>query len=241
MIAGMYSAVSALNGAATTQEIVAENLAHANMPGYRRQGLTFESVQQTAVARTPGSNGGITGAQAGRAYTSFDQGPVQYTGNPLDLAVSGNTFFVLDGPNGPVYTRNGSFELDAQGNLQSHGGLAVRSGGGKITIPPNTNKITVSQDGTVLANNLEVGKLQLAEFSDPSVLERAGTTLFQGPAGQQPNAGTYRVEQGYQEGSNVQIVNEMVSMISGMRYYEAAQRALRALGDAVALDTNPHG
>ena len=239
MIAGMYSAATALNAAATNQEIVAENLAHANMPGYRRQGLTFESVQQSATTSMAANNGAITGTQPGRAYTSFDQGPVQFTGNPLDLAVSGNTFFVLDGPNGPVYTRNGSFELDAQGNLQSHGGLAVRSGGGKITIPPNTNKITVSQDGAVLANNVEVGRLQLAEFTDPSVLQRAGTTLFQGPSGQQPNAGTFRVEQGYQEGSNVQIVNEMVSMITGMRYYEAAQRAMRALGDAVALDTNP--
>ena len=161
MIAGMYSAATALNAAATNQEIVAENLAHANMPGYRRQGLTFESVQQNAATQLASSNSGITGTQAGRAYTSFEQGPVQYTGNSLDLAVSGNNFFVLDGPNGPVYTRNGSFELNAQGNLQSHGGLPVRGGGGRITVPPNTTRITVSQDGTVQANNVEVGKLEL--------------------------------------------------------------------------------
>jgi flagellar basal body rod protein FlgG len=182
----------------------------------------------------------MSGAKLAGVYTSFDSGPVQFTGNPLDLALSGNSFFVLDGPNGPVYTRNGSFELNGQGDLQSHGGLAVRSTGGRLNIPPNTAKITVAQDGTVLANNVEVGKLQLAEFSDPNSLERAGTTLFQGPAPRQPDPGTYRIEQGYQEGSNVQIVNEMVATITGMRYYEAAQRALRALGDTVALDTNPH-
>jgi flagellar basal-body rod protein FlgF len=239
MIPGMYSAASALNAAALNQEMIADNLANANMPGYRRQSLVFESVQQNISARQSSSKGDIGGTQAMRSFTSFDQGPIQLTGNPLDLALSGNTFFVLDGPNGPVYTRNGSFELDAQGNLQSHSGLPVRSGGGKISIPPNTTRINVASDGTVTANNVSIGKLQLAEFSDPSVLERAGTTLFQGPAGRTPEPGTFRIEQGYQEGSNVQIVNEMVSMITGMRYYEAAQRALRALGDAVALDTNP--
>jgi flagellar basal-body rod protein FlgF len=238
MIAGMYSAASALNAAALNQEMVAENLANANMPGYRRQGVVFESVQQGVDGQaTPG--GAVTGTRPARSYTSFEQGPVQYTGNPLDLALSGNSFFVLDGPNGPVYTRNGSFELNGQGALTNHGGLPVRSLGGRLNLPPTVGKITVNEEGTVLADNVEVGRLQLAEFPDPNVLERTGSTLFQGAGGRQPSPGSFRVEQGYHEGSNVEIVNEMVSMITGMRYYEAAEKALRSLGDVVALDTNP--
>jgi flagellar basal-body rod protein FlgF len=241
MIRGMYSAASALDAAALNQELVADNLANATTPGYRRHGLVFETVQQDVADNQQALTGGMHGIRAARPYTSFEGGPVQSTGNPLDLALSSNAFFVLDGPNGPLYTRNGGFERDVQGRMQSHSGLPVRSLSGPITIPPNATKIAVTLDGAVLADRVEVGKLQLAEFPDPSVLQRAGTTLFEGPAGAQPTPGTVRVQQGYREGSNVQIVNEMVSMLAGMRHYEAAQRALRALGDAIAQNTRPQG
>ena len=233
MIRGLYSAASALDAAATNQELVAENLAHANTPGYRRHGLVFEAVQQNASDDQALRGERLGGTRAASGYTTFDAGPVQYTGNPLDLALSGSAFFVLDGPNGPVYTRNGSFQMNAQGQLQSQAGLPVRSQGGPITIPPNTARIDVTKDGTILANDVEVGKLQLADFSDPSALQRVGTTLFEGPTGRQPDPQSFRVEQGYREGSNVQIVNEMVSMLTGMRFYEAAEKALQALGVTV--------
>jgi flagellar basal-body rod protein FlgF len=241
MIRGMYNAASALDAAALNQDLLADNLANANTPGYRRQGLVFEAVQQQVAGNQQTAANSPQGMKAGRSYTSFESGPVQFTGNPLDVALSSNAFFVLNGPNGPVYTRNGTFERNGQGQLQSHSGLPVSSGGGPIVIPANAQHIEVTQDGTVRADKVEVGKLQLAAFADPSVLQRTGTTLFEGPAGQQPDPGTFRVTQGYREGSNVQIVNEMVSMMTGMRHYEAAQRALRALGDAIALNTRPQG
>ena|SRR5580765_5533659 len=241
MIRGLYSAASALDAATTNQELVAENLANANTHGYKRQGLVFEAVQQGLIDNQGGALASLRRINATRSYTNFDQGSVQFTGNPLDLTLSGNSFFVLDGPQGQVYTRNGCFTLNGQGELQTQSGMPVRGTGGRITIPANTSKIDVGQDGTVFANNVEVGKLQIAEFEEPNVLQRAGTTLFQGPGGQQPQPGTFRVEQGYREGSNVQIVNEMVSMMTGMRHYEAAERALRAIGEAVALNTRPQG
>jgi len=237
----MYSAASALDMATLNQEVVAENLANANSPGYRRQGVVFEHVRQRAQGSEASPAGKVGGTQSSTVYTDFEQGPLQETGNSLDLALTKNVFFVLDGPNGPLYTRNGAFQLDSQGQLLSRSGLPVRSGGGRITVPANTSRITVNADGAVLADNNEIGRLQLAEFSDPRQLQRAGTSLFQGPAGRQPDVGTYRVQQGYREGSNVQVVNEMVSMMSGMRQYEAAQKALRALGDALSLSTKPQG
>jgi flagellar basal body rod protein FlgG len=240
MIRGLYSAATALNAVSQNQELVSENLANASVPGYRRHGLIFEVLPpESGTAPTP-AGAELRGTRAAGGYTNFDAGPIQYTGSSLDLALSPNVYFVLDGPGGPLYTRNGTFRRSAGGELQSHSGLAVRGVGGRgIVVPPNAAQITVSQDGIVLADNVEVGRLQLAEFRDPSVLERAGTTLFQGPQGPPPQPGTFKVEQGYREGSNVQVVNEMVSMLTGMRYYEAAERALRALGEAVGLNTKP--
>ena len=89
------------------------------------------------------------------------------------------------------------------------------------------------------ANDQQVGQLRLAQFPNPQVLRRVGSTLFTGPPGPPPTPGTVRVEQGYREASNVQVVNEMISMMLGMRYYEAAQRALSSLSDTVAQNTRP--
>jgi flagellar basal-body rod protein FlgF len=239
MISGLYSAASALNAASMNQDLLAENLANANVPGYRRSGLTFEAVQAEMAQGGGPASPSMRGTTTAANYTNFDPGPMQYTGNPLDVALSGNVYFVLDGPNGPVYTRNGTFQNNARGQLQSASGLPVRSTGGAITIPPATAQVQVTKDGVVKADNVEIGRLQLAEFQDPSGLQRVGTTLFAGPQGSAPRPGTFSVEQGYREGSNVQVVNEMVNMLTGMRSYEAAERAMRVISDAVSLTTKP--
>src|SRR5947209_17929464 len=115
MIRGMYSAASALDTAATNQELVAENLAQATAPGYRRQGLLFAAYSPLGTSE-PGAQ--LQDVRSPGSFTQFEPGGLQQTGNPLDLAVSGNAFFVLDGPNGPLYTRNGVFEMNGQGQLQ---------------------------------------------------------------------------------------------------------------------------
>jgi flagellar basal-body rod protein FlgF len=236
MIRGLYSAGAALETATANQEVSAENLAHATTPGYRRQGLSFDATQQSVGSAAAG-----TGAANGNSFTFFTPGPIQQTNNPLDLAISGDAFFVLEGARGPVYTRNGSFEMNAHGELQTKSGLKVQGQGGRITIPPGASEIRINVDGTILADGANVGRLDLARFDDRNQLRRAGPTLFEGPAPKQPELGSYRIEQGYREGSNVQVVDEMVSMMLGMRQYEAAERAMRSLADAVGLNTKPQG
>lgn len=238
MLRGLYTAGSALQSAMLNQELVADNLANATTPGYRKQGMTFESLVSSAGASDQPSG---TPGSGGTGYTSFEPGPLQPTGNPFDLALSGNVFFVLEGPNGPVYTRNGVFELNAQGELQTRSGLRVRGQGARLTIPADAPHVRITVDGGVLANGVEVGRLELATFDRPQELRRAGNTLFEGPAPRTPDPGSFRVEQGYREGSNVQMVQEMVTMMVGMRQYEAAERALRSLGEAVGNNTRPQG
>lgn len=193
MIRGMYNAASALAAADANQELVAENLANATTPGYRRHGLVFEvgPPDGQGSALVPGST--LQGPRPAQTYTTFAPGPIQFTGNPLDLTLSNDVYFTLDGPNGPLYTRNGAFDRNAQGQLQARNGMTVRGSGGPITIPPNATRINITSDGAVLADNTEVGRLQLARFADPTVLQRAGGALFQGHAAAPPEPGSFRI------------------------------------------------
>lgn len=240
MIRGVYSSASSLQSAEQSHEVLAHNLAHANLPGYRRRIVVSEAFNDTlsrAAAESSGAN--AAGIQATTVHTVFEPGEPQFTGNSLDLALRGDGFFVLNGPNGPLYTRSGVFELSAEGVLQSPGGLRVAGSGGDITVPAGASQITVRPDGAVMADAAEVGRLQLAHFKDPSVLRSAGSTLFEAPPGVQPEDGSSTVHQGYRELSNVQIVDELVQMIVAMRHYEAAERALRAMSDAIQQNTRP--
>jgi flagellar basal body rod protein FlgG len=238
MIRGLYSAATALDSASQNQDIISQNLANANLPGYRRRGLVFEQFLPQLVRQSPPSptEGDLYGNQISQAYTEFTPGPLEFTGNPFDLALKGDGFFVVQGPNGPLYTRNGSFTLDTQGQLRTTSGYLVA---GNTLIPPAATRISVGDDGTVLADNVPVGQIQVVTFRDPLGLGRVGPTLFEAPRGVPTNPSTATVAQGYREGSNTNVVNELVGMVLGSRYYEAASRAVRALSDAIQQQTRP--
>lgn len=236
MIRGLYSSAGALQIAERNHEVIAHNLSNANMPGFRRQVVAFESLLQPSGSNAPQHS--QIGAPGSRPTTIFDPGDMYFTEKPLDVAVKGDGFFVVEGPNGPLYTRNGTFQLDPQGVLMTGGGLPVTGTAGRITIPAGTSKIVIAEDGTVRADGNDVGQLKLATFKDTSQLTQAGTTLYQAPSGTKTLPGNSTVQQGYREMSNVQVVDEMVRMIAGMRMYEASQRALKAISDSVQQRTN---
>lgn len=234
MIRGLYGAGSALQAASLNQDTIAENIAQATTPGFRRQVALFETMASREGGGEEGN--GVAGVRQLGTRSSFLPGPMQQTGDRFDLALSGDVFFVLEGSQGPVYTRNGCFELDATGQLRSKNGLAVRGqGGGPISLPLGAANIVVDSEGRVRADGQEVGQLEIARFANTDQLQRVGTTVYGGPPPEDPDPGTYRVLQGYREGSNVQVVQEMVAMMIGMRQYEAAQRSLKALGEVVGM------
>src|SRR5581483_7559335 len=140
---------------------MAENLAHANTPGYRRRSFHFEAINPAEGSPTGATTEtGYRGVRTSGEVTHFDSGPLQQTGNPLDLALSGDAFFALDGPDGPVYTRAGSFQLNQRGELQNKSGLRVRGqGGGAIVMPTTVNRVTVDLNGYVYADGAQVGQL----------------------------------------------------------------------------------
>ena len=261
MLRGMYAAGSGLEANLISQEVATENLAHSNVPGFRRRGAVYETFEsflpqppgpaaaapQLALdpaglgpVAPPTTYGELWGTRPSFLFTDFTPGGVNYTGNPFDVAAADTTFFVVEGPNGPLLTRNGAFMRNDLGELVTRTGLRVRGEGGRIVIPTEARVITFGREGTVLGDGVEVGRIQLVNVPNPTALIRVGNSLFQGPlpAGQ-PVPGTVRIEQGYLEQPNSNVVIDMVTMMSGLRHYEATQRALRALSDAVGQNTRP--
>jgi len=241
MIRGMYGAASALVLASEQQETIAYNLANSTAPGYRERGLVFETFDR-ALGRATEPTGDTVGARTVQAYHDFRPGPVQQTGQPYDLALGeADRFFVVAGPNGPLYTRNGTFNRTVDGRLVTPAGYALQGDGGPITFPGDAVRVNIASDGSVTADGQPLATVRLVRFTNPQQLTAAGPTLYTAPPAAGLTDAPGRVIQGAREGSNVQPADAMVRLIIGSRYFDAAQRALRAMSDALQLNTKPTG
>ncbi len=239
MLNGLYSAAAALDTARTKCEAIANNLANVATPGYRRQFVLLEaSIQQGSAPGLAAATGNTQPRVAG-LVCSFEPGEYRFTDCPLDLAIVGDGFFVVQSPNGHLYTRNGTFTLDENRTLVTQAGMPVLGTGGPITLPLGS-KIVVRKDGTILVDGEEAGQLRIVSFQDTRKLIPAGTTLFRAPPEAAPQTvAKPNVSQGYREMSNVNPVSELVNLILTARQYQAAQRALNAINEAVGKHTNP--
>jgi len=242
MLRGLYAAATALDSASQVQEVVASNLSHVTTPGYRQRGVTHETFDRALQRATP-PTGDIVGTRVSGVFHDFEAGALQHTQAPLDLALGdADTFFRVQGPNGQqLFSRNGTFHLNQAGQIVTQAGYPLLGQGGPITLPPDTTLINIASDGSVTANGEAVTRVQLVKFTNPEKLTAVGPTLYDAPqdAGQLPTEG--RILQGYRESSNVNAANEMVQLMIGSRYFDAAQRVLRAIGESVQLNTRPQG
>ena len=248
MIRSLWIAKTGMEGQQIKLDAISNNLANVGTNGFKRAGVVFEDLMYQTL-RQPGAASSEqstlpTGLQVGlgvRAAAStrnFTQGTLQQTGNQLDLAIKGQGFFQIQLPDGTTgYTRDGGFQVDANGQLVTNAGYAVQPG---ITIPANALSVTIADDGTINAavpgqtapQNL--GQLQLASFVNPAGLESRGQNLYaETAASGTPNAGAPKsgglggLQQGSVEGSNVNVVEELVSMIATQRAYELNSKAIQ--------------
>lgn len=229
MIRGLYSAASGMNATAVQQDATAHNISHAMKPGYLREVVRF-------AAPAPGSE--MIGPTT-TMHTDFTPGTMQFTGGKLDLALEGPGFFSVQGPAGPMYTRSGTFQINDQGRLMTMEGFPAMGTGGPIDIPLGAFSIEVLNNGAIIADGIEVDQVKVVNFQDPNQLQRIGTSYFSAPPDAPKAQVVGEVFQGYREISNSTLVQEMVQMVAGVRQFEAAQRALRSIGDAIAFNTRP--
>lgn len=236
MLRGIQAAASGMDAATEAHSIISRNLAHVSVPGYRRVVIPFATLDVANPAALSAEDSIETvGTQPGRIATDFTQGVLSQTGNPLDVALTGDGFFVVEGPNGPLYTRSGAFMLNAEQQLVTADGLPVTGQSGAIQVPlgASVQRLEISSDGTIRSGREEVGRLKIVKFDNPQLLESVGASLFEAPAQAQPGASTAQVIQGSRELSNVSAVSELVNLIAAQRHYEASQRTMTALDRAM--------
>ncbi len=219
---------AALSALAHQYETIAHNLANANTAGFKRR-LSAAGDSASEPAAT-----GTAPATAGTDFVDFSQGRLVHTGRSLDVALSGKGFLVLETDQGERYTRNGTFQTNARGQLVDTQGRSVAGGGGPLMIPPTVSpmQVTIAADGRVLAAGAEIGKLRIVEFEDPTVLRPVGGSAFEAPETAGPSPATETtVHQRFQEGSNVEAVGELVALIQVTRLYEANVKIAQAASD----------
>jgi flagellar basal-body rod protein FlgG len=246
----------------TQLDTIANNMANANTTGYKHQTAEFEDLlYQNVRAAGPTNDGESTGptqTQVGSGSRvvatsrSFAQGTLQQTGNTYDLGIQGPGFFQVMRPNGEVaYTRSGALKLDNLGRIVTSDGYPLQP---QITVPNNATSVTIGADGTVTATEpnqtaaVQLGQIQLASFTNTDGLNSLGQNLFEATASSgQPLTGTPGVnalgtlQQGSLEASNVDIVNEMVNLISAQRAYEINSKVVTAADEMLRNATSMQG
>jgi flagellar basal-body rod protein FlgG len=248
MIRSLWIAKTGMEGQQTKLDAVSNNLANVGTNGFKRASVVFEDLmyQNLRQAGAPAGEGGQlpTGLQIGlgvRAVATtrnFAQGNMTQTGNVYDLAIKGQGFFQVQMPDGSTaYTRDGAFQVNADGQLVTNNGDPVEPA---ITVPVNATSVTIGPDGNVSvtlpgqAEPVAIGQLQLANFVNPAGLEPRGQNLFTETAasgaaniGTPGTDGLGGLQQGMVEGSNVNVVEELVTMIATQRAYELNSKAIQ--------------
>ena len=248
MMRSLYTAATGMQAQQLNMDVIANNLANVNTVGFKKSRADFQdllyqemrpagaTVAQGATSPT-GLEVGL-GVKPGTTETMFEQGTLQNTGNKTDVAIEGEGFYKVllpDGTNG--YTRDGAFKRDGQGKLVNSDGMALQP---EIAIPADATDIAIGKDGTVNITRgtsttpENIGKITLTRFSNPAGLQHLGGNNYrETPASGNPTDGTPgqagfgQLAQGTLEMSNVQIVQEMVNMITAQRAYEVNSKAIQ--------------
>ena len=248
MINSLWISKTGMEAQQMQLDVISNNLANVSTNGFKKAHAVFEDLMYQNL-RQVGSNTSEqstlpTGLQVGLGVRTvatsrqFSQGNLQQTSNNLDVAIQGNGFFQVTMPDGTTgYTRDGAFQLDSQGRMVTSSGLLVQNG---ITVPANATAVAIGADGQVTASipgtvgPQSIGTITTASFINPAGLEPKGQNMYaESAASGQPNAGTPGANglgslmQGFVETSNVNVVQELVTMIQTQRAYEMNSKAIQ--------------
>jgi flagellar basal-body rod protein FlgG len=259
MFKALYTSATGMKGQQLYVDTIANNLANVNTTGFKRSQIAFQDLLYEAIV-TPGTESAQgfeipTGLQIGSGvkFASstkvFTPGTLINTGNQLDVAIQGKGFFQVTMPDGTAtYTRDGTLRLNSQGQIVTSQGNLLSPA---LTVPADTTDISIGADGTVdviqggSSTPTNIGQITLATFANPGGLIALGGNLFKESAssgaattGVPGQGGLGELTQGFLEGSNVDVVTELVSLILAQRAYEINSRAIRSSDDMMAIVNN---
>ena len=237
-------------------DIMTNNLANASTVGYKKEGSTSQSFDDVLTVKIKDQSVGMRnvqkigiknpGVKIGENYTDYSQGSFRITGNTYDLALSGEGFFAIEftnkaGETDTKYTRAGQFTLNKDGYLVTEEGDYVLDTQNRRIRLNTLIDSSITDDGTIYQNDQAVAKIQVTDFADYDYLEKYGETYYQPIQGAQTIASNAQVKSGYLEMANVQIVSEMVNLISITRAYESNQKVVQTIDDTLDVAVNQIG
>lgn len=255
MVKGLYTAYTGMINEQHRMDVLTNNLANSTTVGFKKEGTTSQSFdavlaykvkdasENPNIARRIGVN--HPGVKIGENFTDYAQGSFKITDNTYDLALSGDGFFNIEFKNkaGEVstkYTRDGSFTLTQDGYLVTKDGDFVLGSNGHIKLNPLLDS-TIDSQGRILQNERVVDTIKITDFADYNYLEKYGENLYNAVEGATVQNADVKVYSGYLEMSNVQIVSEMVDLISITRQYEANQRIIKAYDETLEISSTQIG
>jgi flagellar basal-body rod protein FlgF len=226
------TAASGLQSRMEALDMVANNLANTTTGGFK---LDREFYSLFTAAENEGDDEAASTKLPliQKQWTDFSQGVLAPTGNPLDVALSGKGFFTVNGPAGPLYTRNGSFQLSPSGQLTTSEGYAVRDTNGQPIQTQSQDPLEITPDGSITQSGQTIGQLQVVNFQDPSTLQKMGNSYFlpSDPKNVPTAAADTTVVQGKTENSNVAPAESAVRLVGLMRQFEMLQKAITITSD----------
>ncbi len=255
MVRGLYTAYTGMVNEQNRLDIIANNLANAATVGFKEDNSTSQSFDDLLTIKIrdgsePMNNRAIgtmsLGVKMGESYTDYKQGSLRQTANNYDLALEGDGFFTLSvtdkaGNVSTNYTRNGSFTMTKDGHIVDDDGNYLMGESGAIVVPTDAADVVVDQTGTVFADGVLVDKIKITDFQDYNYLSKIDDTMYRALDGAVEKTSNSSIQQGYTEQSNVNVVSEMIDMISVTRAYEANQKAIKTVDQTLELAVSSVG
>ena len=256
MVKGLYAAYSGMINEQNRMDVLTNNLANADTTGFKKEGSTSQAFRDVLaykikdktdyphLARNIGTLN--LGVKIGENYTDYTQGAFRVTENTYDLAISGSGFFTVEftnknGEQSIKYTRDGSFTLNKEGYLVTKDGdYVLGANNGRIRLDP-TKEASIDSMGNISQGGVRVASIKLTDFEDYNYLEHYGENYFQPVEGATQKDAEAIIRSGYLETSNVQVVSEMVEMISVSRQYESNQKLIQTIDSSLEIAANRLG
>lgn len=245
MVKGLYTAYTGMVNSQYRLDVVSNNLANATTTGYKKEGCTTRAFDELMGIKIKDMTVGYLnqpignlalGAKIGETYRDWDNGSMINTENTYDFALAGKGFFSVSftnklGVTSTMYTRDGSFQMNSEGYLVTKDGDYILGQSGPIQLPANINQLSVEPTGEIYADGMYVDTFALVDFEDYNYLEKYGENLFRAVDGAAQTDSTATVNQGYLESSNINVVSEMIDMITIAREYESGQKVINAIDE----------
>lgn len=239
MIKGIYASAVGMIPNKLKIEIISNNLANIDTTGFKKDNVFIRILENAALDINKSGGDELSGLWVAK-YTSFEQGSLRQTGNPLDIALNGKGFFVVQTPNGLRYTRNGSFTIAEDGTVVNSNGHALLGSSGVIRFPDITKleslEIKITKNGEIYVGDRLIDKIRVAWFEDLSKLKKEGSNYFfveESPSEIELTK-EFEIFQGFLEGSNVNAIEELVKMIEASKIYEANYKMVQHQDETLA-------